>query len=285
VSRRIRAAGGVLWRPGGEGPEVAVIHRPRYDDWSLPKGKLARDEPHVVGALREIREETGYAGRAGWSLGETSYTVEDRGTTVPKTVRWWSVRAEGGTFRPNDEVDELRWLRPDDALDLLDGAEPLRRWAAVPVDSAQVLLVRHGSAGDSSAWDGPDELRPLDDRGRAQAELLTRVLACYRPVRVVTAPPLRCVETVRPLAECLGLPLELDPLVGEDGAPPRPEEHVVSLAVPGETVVVCSQRAVLARVLAPLAPELGPVRVRKGDVWALVLHREAVLDVAAVDLH
>jgi 8-oxo-dGTP diphosphatase len=284
VSRLVRAAGGVLWRPADGGPEVAVVHRPKYDDWSLPKGKLNKDEPHLVAALREIREETGYTGRAGWSLGETSYATRDRGETVPKTVRWWAVRADAGAFMPNDEVDELRWLTPEAALDLLDGAEPLRRWASVPVDSAQLLLVRHATAGDSSNWDGPDELRPLDSNGRAQTELITRVLACYRPVRIVTAPPLRCVDTVRPLAQQLGLPVEPDPLIGEDNAPSRPVVHLVSLAVAGETVVVCSQAAVLQPVLQALAPDLGEAGVRKGSVWSVVLHDGAVLEAGEVDL-
>ena len=107
MERVIEAAGGVLWRhtagdtgdAGTAGVEIALVHRPKYDDWSLPKGKLVAAEHPVIGALREILEETGFGGRPGRRLGETRYLKDG----VPKRVRYWSVEATGGQFMPGDE--------------------------------------------------------------------------------------------------------------------------------------------------------------------------------------
>jgi 8-oxo-dGTP diphosphatase len=243
------------------------VHRPRYDEWSLPKGKLERDEPHLLAAMREIREETGFDGRAGASLGSTSYDVDG----APKTVRWWSVRAGDGDFAPNDEVDELRWISPQEALDVVREVEPLERWLDVPPDAGVLLLVRHGSAGDPHRWQGEDDDRPLDARGRVQAEQLAAVLPAYAPRRIVCAPPLRCRETIAPLARRLGLLVELDEAVGERGAPGRPDRHVLDLVVPGESVVVCSQGGVIPRVVDALHPSSAPSDVHKGGVWVLTI--------------
>jgi 8-oxo-dGTP diphosphatase len=263
----IQAAGGVLWRDGPSGREVAVVHRPRYDDWSLPKGKLIDGEPHLIAALREIVEETGFNGIAGSSLGSTEYDAD--GTT--KTVRWWSVRAEDGAFIPNDEVDELRWMPPQEALGLVREVEPLQRWLAIPAEAGVILLVRHASAGDPHAWHGDDDERPLDAKGHRQAALIADVLPSYAPRRIVCAPPLRCRETIAPLARKLRLAVDLDDAVGEQGAPGRPERHVLDLVVPGETVIVCSQGGVIPRVVDALSRTSAPADARKGSVWALTI--------------
>jgi 8-oxo-dGTP diphosphatase len=113
----VRAAGGVVCRQSGGGPEVAVVHRPRYDDWSLPKGKLHPGEDWLQGALREVEEETGLRCEAGEELEPARY--RDR-KGRDKLVRWWTMRPVDGAFEPNDEVDELRWLAPSDAVELLD---------------------------------------------------------------------------------------------------------------------------------------------------------------------
>jgi 8-oxo-dGTP diphosphatase len=112
----VRAAGGVLVRAGGDGPLVAVIHRPKYEDWSLPKGKLDGDEGFEQAALREVEEETGMRAELGTELSSVSYRDrKGRG----KLVRYWLMRPLGGDFEPGDEVDELRWLGPAAAVELL----------------------------------------------------------------------------------------------------------------------------------------------------------------------
>ena len=113
MSDEIRAAGGVVVRDG----RIAVVHRPRYDDWSLPKGKLDSGETWEQAALREIEEETGLRCRLEEELEPARYMARGR----PKTVRWWRMSVvEDLGIDPDDEVDELRWLTPGEALLRLD---------------------------------------------------------------------------------------------------------------------------------------------------------------------
>jgi 8-oxo-dGTP diphosphatase len=116
---QVRAAGGVLVRGGSERPEVAVIHRPKYRDWSLPKGKLDDGEDFEQAALREVEEETGMRAELGPELSSVSY-VDRKGRT--KLVRYWQMRVLEGEFEAGPEVDELRWLDPDRARELLSYA-------------------------------------------------------------------------------------------------------------------------------------------------------------------
>jgi 8-oxo-dGTP diphosphatase len=131
----IIAAGGVLWRPCGDSCEILLIHRPRYDDWTLPKGKVDTGDTDLAStARREVWEETGMRGRMGADLGEIRYTVKGR----PKVVRYWAMELEddasaASAFEPNSEVDELAWLAPDEArsrLVYLPDAEIVDRFLA-----------------------------------------------------------------------------------------------------------------------------------------------------------
>jgi 8-oxo-dGTP diphosphatase len=112
LRRQVRAAGGVLVRDG----QVALVHRPKYDDWALPKGKLEEDESWEDAAVREVREETGYHGALREELSPVEYT-DPKGR--PKTVRYWRMDVVDGEFEANSEVDELRWLGCDEALECL----------------------------------------------------------------------------------------------------------------------------------------------------------------------
>jgi 8-oxo-dGTP diphosphatase len=113
----VRAAGCVLWRrsPVDGGLEVCLVHRPKYDDWSHPKGKLKRGEDHLSGARREVAEETGYTAEPGAELSTVRYMANGR----VKEVRYWAAEATGGRFTPNDEVDRVLWLSPAAARDRL----------------------------------------------------------------------------------------------------------------------------------------------------------------------
>ena len=112
MSPEVEAAGGVVVRDG----RVALIHRPKYDDWTLPKGKLEPGEDYEEAALREVREETGLSCTLGRELPSTSYE-DHKGRS--KVVRYWLMEPQSGEFAPNDEVDELRWLDHDEASELL----------------------------------------------------------------------------------------------------------------------------------------------------------------------
>jgi 8-oxo-dGTP diphosphatase len=281
----IRAAGGVVWRnaegPGEEpGVEIAVIHRPRYDDWSLPKGKLAAGESDLEGAVREVLEETGFHVRVGRPLGETRYEKTSVAGTRPKVVRWWAMQAEGGSFSPTREVDRLRWLSLADAsaeLTRSTDRDVLERFARGAEPTRTVLLVRHASAGSRSTWSGDDRDRPLDDCGLAQAEELIRILARFEIGSVVSADYRRCLDTVTPVAEAFGVSVQRDSLLSVDGYPGHEEEAVGLLRRQGDAdhdAVVCSQGEVIPDLLGRLADTDGypletPIRNRKGSTWAL----------------
>jgi 8-oxo-dGTP pyrophosphatase MutT (NUDIX family) len=112
----VRASGGVVWRRGPRGPEVALVHRPKYDDWSFPKGKLVPGERWEDAALREVEEELGLRCRLGHELGSTSYT-DPKGRA--KVVRYWLMEPIDGVFAVSKEVDEMRWLPADEARAML----------------------------------------------------------------------------------------------------------------------------------------------------------------------
>ena len=114
----VKAAGGVVVRERGDGGrEVAIVHRPKYDDWSLPKGKLAEGEEWRDAALREVAEETGLRCEAVAELAPSTY-LDRKGRR--KHVRWWLMRVLDGGFQPNDEVDELCWVPVERAAEVLD---------------------------------------------------------------------------------------------------------------------------------------------------------------------
>ena len=113
---QVKASGGVVWRRGETGVEVVVVHRPRYDDWSLPKGKLDSGETWEEAAVREVEEEIGLRCRLGKELSPTTYR-DPKGRS--KIVRYWLMEPIKGEFKPHDEVDELRWLTLDEADELL----------------------------------------------------------------------------------------------------------------------------------------------------------------------
>jgi 8-oxo-dGTP diphosphatase len=284
----VAAAGGVVWRRAeggsgdgaGSGIETVVVHRPRYDDWSLPKGKLDAGENALAAAVREVCEETGLQVVAGRRSVRTTYEV----AAGPKHVDYWLMQAVGGAaFTPNDEVDELRWLPVADASALV--THPHDR--AVLADLARedvprapsLLLVRHAKAGSRRDWDGPDEERPLDSQGRRQARQLAAVLPVFGPLELHSAERVRCRQTLEPLAERLGLEVRPLPELGEEEYSADPQAGLAAVerllepaATPGVRVV-CSQGGAIPAALVALGVRFGGTAVHppaaKGSVWAL----------------
>ena len=289
----IRAAGGVLWRNAtdADGPaaiEVAAIHRPRYDDWSLPKGKLAAGEREVDGGIREVLEETGYHVRLGRSLGETRYLKRDSGVARQKVVRWWAMEAASGGFGPTREVDELRWLTLGEAHDLMTrdmDRDVLDRFVRGSSTGRMVLLVRNGSAMSRTGWAGDDRLRPLDACGWAQANELVRLLAHFDPTDIRAADVVRCQQTVQPLASALGLPVTEEPLLAEDGFAADQAAAATLVRSAGEVhgcVVLTSQGEVIASLVDRLSEEddvdlAEAPAARKASVWALELQGDRLV--------
>jgi len=286
------AAGAVLWRRTGDGRdpaspetadpaaiEIAVIHRPRYDDWSLPKGKVDKGENLPQTAAREIREETGYSPALGWLLGYVHYPV---GKST-KVVYYWTAEVtdrSAAVPEDTDEVEELRWLSPAAARDIVSYAAD-REVIDAALDALgrgavrRVLYVRHAKAADRRGWQGDDQLRPLTRKGRRQAESLVPALAAYRPGSVAAALPERCVDTVSPLADALGLEVVTDPNLGDAVLEFSPRTAIESLAkaCSAKVSVVASQGDAIPAVVQGLAADAGfeidDFRAKKASVWVL----------------
>jgi 8-oxo-dGTP diphosphatase len=133
----VRAAGGLVIRRGADdNTRIVLVHRPRYDDWSFPKGKQRRGEALLAAALREVREETGLLCMAEEVLGVTEYfDRRDR----PKLVRYWAMHAVGGSFEPNNEVDAIAWVRPTEAVLRLSNDHDIDLLTAVTSQLESVL--------------------------------------------------------------------------------------------------------------------------------------------------
>ena len=279
ASKIVHAAGGVLWRPGHHesAAEVAVIHRPRYDDWSLPKGKVDPGETEPVTAVREVLEETGHHVHLGRRITTVSYPIEQR----TKKVQYWSARSLSGSFAPNNEVDDLVWLPVSAALKKVSYAydrKVLRRWAKQRPDTQSVLIVRHGTAGSKSRFSGDDKIRPLDKKGRAQAEALVAQLSTFGPTDVYAADRVRCHQTVQPLAEELGVIISNEPTLTEEAYadnPKRGRRRALQIAELRRTPVICTQGKVIPDLIAWWCDRDGvrpdKSRNRKGSTWVLSL--------------
>jgi len=253
----------------GDGYEVLVVHRPRYDDWSLPKGKDEPGETPEEAAVREVMEETGQPARIIAPLGESSYPT----IAGDKVVRWFAMRATApSAFVPNGEVDQIRWLEPKAAAKVLSYHRD--REIVTSLDGRALLgtgtlfLVRHGAAGDRSSWKGDDRDRPLTKKGEEQAQALIRQFAGEGIERVISSPYVRCTQTVQPLAHHLRIPLELDDSL-EEGAGKAARDLVKSLV--GSNAVLCSHGDVIPSLLDWMARRdmrlLSATDCKKGSTW------------------
>ena len=252
----------MLWRPGPDGPELALIHRPRYDDWSFAKGKQDPGEHIQLTAQREVFEETGQRMVLGRRLPMISYDVAG----VPKHVRYWAARvvpstAGGGRFEPNREVDRLAWLTPAEAKARLGrwlDVTVLEAFLSAPVDTVPIILLRHGAAEHRSTQRYPDDrIRPLTARGRAQAERMAQLLGAYGPLDIVSSPATRCLDTLRPFAGITRTVIDVDPALTEsahDAAPRAAAGWIRALIAEGHPTLVCTHRPVLNALLAAVIP-------------------------------
>ena len=205
----IKAAGAVLWRRLSDDlVQVALIHRPRYDDWSFPKGKVEADESEISCAHREVLEETGFESSFGPELCKVEYPVGE----TTKTVRYWSAQCVGEAQGVMDaeEVDQIIWVTVADAYEKLSrkgDQEVLKNFEKFGTDTTPLILLRHGKALAREEWAGDDGDRPLAQLGQIQA---MRLLSLYLPFGITeihTSDAVRCYETVAPMARSLSLDL------------------------------------------------------------------------------
>jgi 8-oxo-(d)GTP phosphatase len=265
----IPAAGTVPWRRRRGQLQVALVHRPKYDDWSWTKGKLDPGEDWPVAAVRETLEETSLEVSLGRPLPGAAYTVlDDAGQPGTKEVRYWAAESTGRGGPLTNEIDEVRWLDVATAFDRLDYArdrDQLR--AVVRADTTGTLttwpltLVRHARARSRGSWSGDDHLRPLDTAGRRRAEALAPLLAAYGVRRLVSSPSLRCADTLRPYAAKAGLALRTKEGLSEEGYhadPARAGRHFSRLLERGTAAALCSHGPLLPDLLERLVQLVHP---------------------------
>ncbi len=257
------AAGTIPWRRRRGRLEVALVHRPRYDDWAWAKGKLDPGEPAAVAAVRETHEETGLVVRLGRPLPNARYALPKGDRERLKYVDYWAAEVTGGDGRLVNEIDDVAWLRveaADSRLDYPHDRDQLRALAAADaagqLGTWPLVVIRHAKSRPRGSWDRPDPLRPLDDRGRGEAAALAPLLAAYAPSRLVSSPSLRCVDTLRPYADRSGCPVRLRPGLSEEGYaedPTRAVHHLRRLLERGTPAALCSHGPVLPDLLEALA--------------------------------
>lgn len=305
----VEAAGGIIYRwrsdsdtqgvatyasdsalPGGNSAivsddlEVCVVHRPKYDDWSWPKGKLEPNESHRHAAVREIEEETGFPVALGARLGEIEYPLDQegqhshqgRGRNVgTKHVAYWmahiispeQVHQRSGAFGPvrkadRGEIDTALWMTVKQARhklthsldrDILDLF--VDRIEEGALSSTTFLIVRHGKAESRKLWRGDETNRPITPRGASAAYALNRELACYNPTRLVTSPWIRCKETLQVFSWQTGLPMVNAQELTEDdfAADPQASWHFV------QSQILCSLERHQALALCTHRPVIGGI--------------------------
>jgi 8-oxo-(d)GTP phosphatase len=282
----IIAAGAVVCRKGVDGREVLLVHRPRYDDWSFPKGKLDLGEHIVSAAVREVAEETGLDIRLGPPLNTQRYTVGN-GQRRSKDVHYWLGYVTGGddvsTYSPNDEVDAVEWVPVDKARTRLSYPYDVetRDEAAGFKRSSPLVVLRHSRARPRNSWEGDDRDRTLTKAGGFQAEQIAPLLAAYGVERVVSSSSRRCWTTVAPYADLADLDVEVSDDLTEEGADGTTvSEHVARLLMSQEPAVLCTHRPVLPLVFEALALE-----ERKLEPGGLLVAHHRRGKVIAVEQH
>jgi len=278
----IPAAGALPWRRREGALEIALVHRPRYDDWAWAKGKLEPDEEWPAAAVREVFEETGYRVRLGRSLPTAAYALPDQnGQPTTKECRYWAAEVVSGDGSLVNEIDEVAWLdagataarlsypRDHDQLRALQEAD-----RAGTLDTWPLVIVRHAKSRSRSSWEGADPLRPLNTRGRRRAETLIPILAAYGVTRVITSPSVRCLDTVLPYAISAGLRPRIKSGLSEEGFAEQPDRapyHLARVLERNEAAVICSHGPVLPVLLEQLARITGSDSDSDSDARATLL--------------
>jgi len=276
----IRAAGALLWREvDSRNLEIALIHRPRYDDWSLPKGKIEDGETALQCAYREVFEETGIKASFTRQLGSVEY--EESGQK--KRVIFWAARCglDTGTFVVNEEVDELVWFTPEDASAKAthdSDRQMIENFHAQEPRTDTLIILRHTKALERGDWDEVDSERTLNEVGFDQAQLLIKHLEPFAIDEVYTSNYTRCVQTVTPLSHSRGLTITQVPSLNEETFESDPQRSVAfanALKQDEKNILICSHNPVIPTMLRGILntklKNKDLIKLEPGDAW--IVHR------------
>ncbi|WP_396667896.1 NUDIX domain-containing protein [Microbacterium sp. R86528] len=261
----VYAAGGVVWRLVDGKLYVLLIHRTKYRDVTLPKGKVNPGEMLAETAVREIFEETGIRVALGVPIGVSRYHLPSKRL---KIVHYWATEAteaavRASEFVPNREIAAIEWVSSKKALGRLSypvDVEILENFLHLVDDGVletfPLIVLRHGHALSRSDWDGEDSDRPLDARGKSEAKTIVGPLLAFGADKIVTSNAVRCAKTVAPLAKSLDRKAEKTELISQDA---RERGKADVRTVIGDRVrartpaVICSHRPVLPEILSEIA--------------------------------
>ena len=275
------AAGGVVWRRDESGiVEIALVHRPKFDDWSLPKGKVELGESVIACSYREIMEETGFEVAFGRFLGKASYEFSNAGHRGIKTVHYWAAEFIEAKGAPNpQEIDQIRWVNPRkiDSIGLKESdLEIINLFLAIDLDTTPLILLRHAKAVERKDWIGDDGDRPLSHYGVLQSKRLIANLVPYQVSEIHSSTAVRCYETINPLARALGTNYFLSEHLSEyefSRNKSSVEKYFKQLLKNDFPTLACSHNPILPYLLSlqveRVGIEVNPTRLEPGDAWIL----------------
>ncbi len=287
--RPILAGGAVVTREHSlRGTEVVIVHRKRYDDWTLPKGKVEAGESLPVCAVREVHEETGVTIRLGVPLDSISYEAGNAG--LKKVDYWGGIVLDSVRRAPDAEVDVVSWLPVRAALSRLTYSHDhflVQQYLEQP-PTTPLIILRHAKAMDRKDWSRKDSARPINTRGRRQARMLVPMLNAYGVTKLVSSTSTRCVATVLPYAQQEELPIETHSLLSEEegennakGVGRLMRKIRAATLKTGEPTAVCVHRPVLPHILDAL--DIAPATLVTGEL--LVAHLTSKGTVHALERH
>ena len=291
MSATIQAAGAVVWRNQNGQTEIAIIHRPKYDDWSFPKGKAEIGESLIACAHREVLEETNIQTEFGAFLGDVEYLTPDG----KKRVSFWAAKAINQIdFNPNSEVDQLSWVNVKKVKELLTldtDKKILAQFVKLDFDTKPFILLRHAKAVTRDEWQGDDDDdRPLDSLGQNQANRLLALYQVYNLEQIHTSDAVRCYDTVNPIAKGLGIKLEVTGKLSESTYKKDKEkafDYAKDLIKEDARILLCSHNPILPKMLNKLTKksdvDADEGKLSPADAWVIHRNGKEIIQIDRLD--